>query len=84
MEMLTTLQSYVDAGGFYKDAVEDGSDIIFVVDLQGKILYHNSAEETLGYGPNALQERNFLDFIAPQKRNTIQSVFRNCLTRLYT
>jgi PAS domain-containing protein len=43
------LASYVKQGRFYKSVVEDGRDIIFVVDFEGKILYHNkSVYGTLG------------------------------------
>ena len=46
------LQRYVKKGLFYKSVVEDGSDIIFIVDYRGEILYHNaSVEETLGSAP---------------------------------
>jgi PAS domain S-box-containing protein len=60
------LQDYVRKGLFYKSVVEDGSDIIFIVDYEGTIIYHNaSVEETLGHKPNSLLGRNFFDFISP-------------------
>ena len=63
---MTSLESYVKRGGFYKAVVEDGSDIIFIVDYQGEILYHNaSVEETLGHKPKSLIGKNFFDFILP-------------------
>jgi PAS domain S-box-containing protein len=63
---MKTLQSYVKRGEFFKAVVEDGSDIIFIVDYAGEILYHNpSVQETLGYGANTLVGRNFFDFILP-------------------
>jgi PAS domain S-box-containing protein len=44
------LQQYIRKGSFYEAVVEDGSDIIFIVDFDGTILYHNkSVRETLGY-----------------------------------
>lgn len=64
--MKKTLKSYVKRGGFFKAVVEDGSDIIFIVDYDGIILYHNpSVKETLGYGANTLVGKNFFDFILP-------------------
>ncbi len=63
---MKTLKTYVKLGGFFKAVVEDGSDIIFIVDYEGEILYHNpSVKETLGYGINTLVGKNFFDFILP-------------------
>ena len=60
------LKSYVKKGLFFKSVVEDGSDIIFIVDYNGEILYHNnSTKETLGYKLNSLVGRNFFDLILP-------------------
>lgn len=60
------LKSYVKKGLFFKSVVEDGSDIIFIVDYNGVILYHNnSTKETLGYKLNSLLGRNFFDLILP-------------------
>ena len=64
---MKTLENYVKKGLFYESVVEDGSDIIFVVDFQGKILYHNaSVEETLGYKPKSLFGANFFSYILPE------------------
>ncbi|MBS1488454.1 MAG: response regulator [Bacteroidetes bacterium] len=64
--MNNKLISYVKKGSFYQAVVEDGSDIIFIVDYAGKILYHNrSVKETLGYRSNALVGKSFFDFIFP-------------------
>ncbi|MBL7871772.1 MAG: response regulator [Cyclobacteriaceae bacterium] len=64
---LTSLATYVKKGSFYKSVVEDGSDIIFIVDYNGKILYHNnSVRETLGYRASSLVGKNFFDFIPTQ------------------
>ncbi len=74
------LTDYVKKGRFYQSVVEDGSDIIFVVDYSGQILYHNnSVEEVLGYKRNKLVGRLFFDFILPDslpqfKRNYLQSL----------
>lgn len=64
--MKLTLQAYVRKGLFYKSVVEDGSDIIFIVDYEGTILYHNhSVRETLGYSNNSLVGKNFFDYVPP-------------------
>jgi PAS domain S-box-containing protein len=56
------LEEYVRKGLFYKAVVEDGSDIIFIVDYHGEIIYHNaSVEETLGHKPNSLIGKNFYE-----------------------
>jgi PAS domain S-box-containing protein len=63
---MKSLQEYVHKGSFYKSVVEDGSDIIFIVDYHGEIIYHNaSVEETLGHKPNSLIGKNFFDYILP-------------------
>ncbi len=62
------LKNYVKKGLFYKSVVEDGSDVIFIVDYKGEILYLNaSVEETLGYKPKSLIGRNFFEFILPEE-----------------
>jgi PAS domain S-box-containing protein len=62
--MKLTLQAYVRKGLFYKSVVEDGSDIIFIVDYEGKVLYHNhSVRETLGYAYQSLVGKNFFDYV---------------------
>jgi PAS domain S-box-containing protein len=63
---MASLKNYVNRGGFFKAVVEDGSDIIFIVDYDGEILYHNnSVKETLGYGANTLIGKNFFSYILP-------------------
>ena len=61
------LQQYVKKGSFYEAVVEDGSDIIFIVDFEGTIHYHNTAvHQTLGYRPKSLDGKNFFDYILPE------------------
>jgi PAS domain S-box-containing protein len=63
---MKSLSSYVKKGLFYKSVVEDGSDIIFIVDYEGIILYHNhSVKETLGYKTGSLVGKNFFDYLPP-------------------
>ena len=71
---MKSLENYVKKGLFYKSVVEDGSDIIFVVDYQGKILYHNtSVKETLGYKSKSLFGKNLFDFILPETLSSFKS-----------
>ncbi len=79
------LQQYVKKGSFYKAVVEDGSDIIFVVDFTGKIQYHNtSVRETLGYRSNSLIGKNFFDFVLPETVQHLKRQFKNSQKRAYT
>src|SRR5260221_1671935 len=73
---MSELRDYVKRGGFFKAVVEDGFDIIFIVDYNGEILYHNnSVKETLGYGPNSLVGKNFFSYILPATLTTFQRAY---------
>lgn len=62
--MKHSIPAYVRRGLFYKSVVEDGSDIIFLVDYEGTILYHNhSVRHTLGYKGSSLIGKRFFDFV---------------------
>ena len=79
------LQQYVQKGSFYKAVVEDGSDIIFVVDYTGKIHYHNtSVHETLGYRSNSLINKNIFDYILPETVQDLKRQFKHSQKRAYT
>lgn len=79
------LESYIRKGSFYEAVVEDGSDIIFLVDFDGKILYHNSSvHETLGYRKKSLVGKNFFDFILPSTLNDFKNNFKLSQKRAYT
>lgn len=79
---MKSLSAYVKKGLFYKSVVEDGSDIIFIVDYDGLILYHNhSVKETLGYKAGSLVGKDFFDYLPPNllpffKREFIKSTKR--------
>ena len=78
------LSDYVAKGKFYESVVEDGSDIIFIVDFKGLILYHNdAAEEVLGHKPRSLIERNMFDFIQPDTRPTFDKKFSESIRKPY-
>jgi PAS domain S-box-containing protein len=79
------LQQYVRKGSFYEAVVEDGSDIIFIVDFSGEIRYHNSStRETLGYRSKSLLGKNFFDYIAPASLDFIKATFSTSQKRAYT
>ena len=78
------LKEYVSNGKFYKAVVEDGADIIFVVNYHGEILYHNpSVEETLGHPPLSLIGHNFFDYIMPETVNELKGKFFDCINEPY-
>lgn len=75
--MKQAIPAYVRKGLFYKSVVEDGSDIIFLVDYEGTILYHNnSARNTLGYKSSALIGKSFFDFIPESLQLDFTKVFK--------
>lgn len=79
------LQQYVRKGSFYEAVVEDGSDIIFIVDFEGTIRYHNTAVyQTLGYRPKSLNGRNFFDYILPETVEELKRQFKKSQQRAYT
>lgn len=81
---MKALINYIKKGKFYQAAVEDGSDIIFIVDFDGTILYHNtSVRETLGYRARSLVGKNFFDFILPEKLNEFKSDFQKSRKKAY-
>lgn len=79
-----SLTEYVNKGLFYEAVVEDGSDIIFIVDYSGKILYHNpSVEETLGHAPGSLVDKVFFDFIMPDTLESFKVEFDKSVGKPY-
>lgn len=84
MDGIKSLADYVNNGSFYKAVVEDGSDIIFIVDYNGNILYHNpSVEETLGHAPFSLTGKIFFDYVEPDTLTTFREKFVKSTTRPY-
>jgi len=79
------IDNYVKKGSFYEAVVEDGSDIIFVVDYTGRIRYHNaSALQILGYRSKSLIGKNFFDYVLPDTVNDIKAKFKQSQKRAYT
>jgi len=79
------LQNYVKKGSFYEAVVEDGSDIIFIVDYNGNIRYHNaSVHETMGYRSKSLIGKDFFDYILPSTVDQLKARFKQSQKRAYT
>jgi PAS domain S-box-containing protein len=79
------LQHYLKKGSFYETVVEDGSDMIFIVDYDGNIHYHNgSVKGTLGYRAKSLEGKNFFDFILPGSVEELRLKFKQSQKRAYT
>jgi PAS domain S-box-containing protein len=82
---MKNLEQYVRLGNFYKSVVDDGSDIIFIVNFEGKILYHNNAvRKTLGYRAKSLISKNFFDFVKPEFVKEFTSKFKHMQRRAYS
>ena len=63
---MKALENYVRGRKFFESVVEDGSDIIFIVDFVGNIHYCNpSVKAVLGYNKNFLLGKNFFSYILP-------------------
>jgi PAS domain S-box-containing protein len=78
-------KQYVQKGSFYAAVVEDGSDLIFLVDFDGNIHYHNSSVRgTLGYKGKTLNGKNFFDFIPSNTVDDIKEKFIHSRRRAYT
>jgi len=69
------LSNYLAEEKFYKTVVEDGSDIIFIVDYDANIVYHNpSVKKTMGY--DSLSGKHFFDFINPKQLKGVKRLFK--------
>ena len=78
-------KQYVQKGSFYAAVVEDGSDLIFLVDFDGNIHYHNSSVRgTLGYKGRTLNGKNFFDFIPLNTVDDLKEKFKQSRRRAYT
>jgi PAS domain S-box-containing protein len=78
-------KQYVRKGSFYSAVVEDGSDMIFIVDFEGNIHYHNSSVRgTLGYRAKSLTGRNFFEYIPTGAVGDLKKKYRLNQKRAYT
>lgn len=81
---IDSLKQYVQKGLFYEAVVEDGSDIIFIVDYDGNILYHNpSVEDTLGHPPKSLIGKNFFSYIEKDTLKELEIAFQESVAKPY-
>jgi PAS domain S-box-containing protein len=79
---MNEFQHYLKEEKFYKTVVEDGSDIIFIVDYDSNILYHNpSVEKTIGH--KSLIGKNFFKFINPATKETLKKSFEVSKKKAY-
>src|SRR5688500_12947329 len=82
---MNPLEAYIRKGLFYEAVVEDGSDIIFIVDFNGNILYHNaSVKETLGYKSKSLIGKSFFDYLFPTSVEDFKEKFKQSQKKIYT
>lgn len=81
---MTDIKEFVRKGLFYKSVVEDGSDIVFIVDYNGEILYHNdSVEDTLGYKSKSLVGKKFFDLILPGTLSQFRRDYKTSTTKRF-
>jgi PAS domain S-box-containing protein len=81
---MSELKNYVKRGGFFKAVVEDGSDIIFVIDYSGDIQYVNSSvKETLGHNPNSLIGKNFFNYLSASCLPRLLTTFKKIKRKVY-
>lgn len=79
------LTNYISQGQFFQAVVEDGSDMIFIVDYDGVIQYHNrSVIDLLGYECGSLKGQSFFSYIHPETRDEFNEAFINCCNRPYS
>jgi len=68
--MNSLLKKYIKEERFYKTVVQDGSDVIFVVDYDMNILFHNpSLKHAVGH--TDIIGQNFMDYIHKDKKQSL-------------
>lgn len=73
--MNKALLSFIRKGKFYQAVVDDGSDLVFVVDYHGVILYHNASVKALGYRPGSVNGKSFFDLMPPETTGDARKKF---------
>jgi PAS domain S-box-containing protein len=79
---MKSLKSYVAKGQFYRSVVDDGTDLVFVVDYEGVILYHNASVRELGY--RTLTGKNFVDFLPDETKEGFRQNFDKTRRKAYS
>ncbi len=67
---------------YYSSLIDNSFDLIFVVDVHGKILFMGpSVERTLGYKPHELVGKSSFDFLHPEDLPTVVGFFSRGASR---
>ncbi len=62
----------------YYSLIENAPDIIFVVNLEGKILFINKiAQAITGFSLQELHQKDLLNLVAPEHHERIEEIFKN-------
>lgn len=62
---------------YFRSLIENASGLILVLDTQAHILYTSpSVENTLGYKPKEMLNKNIFDFIHPHDTLTVKDIFK--------
>jgi PAS domain S-box-containing protein len=81
---LKALTNYIKKGSFFKTVVEDGSDVIIIINYQGEIKYVNpSVKDTLGHSQKSLVGKNFFDYLVPSSKKKVKKKFEQIKQRAY-
>jgi len=81
---MKSLSGYVKKGLFFKSVVEEGSDVIFIVDYKGLILYCNNSIRDLGYKESGIIGKNFFDFIEPSLLTEFKKEFQKITRKRFS
>jgi len=66
----------------FRTLIQKSSDIISILDGEGRFIYNSPAvETTLGYQPESLIGRPFLEFVHPDERERLRGRFAEVLQR---
>ena len=84
MPLKPELIDYIESGAFYKNVVEDGSDLVIIIDYNSTILYvNNSVEANLGYKQADLIGQNFVDYVHENDVKRFKNQFKKATEREY-
>ncbi|MFZ9982572.1 MAG: ATP-binding protein [Cyclobacteriaceae bacterium] len=75
------LERFISKGLFFKSVVEDGSDLVMIVDYDGVIHYHNNSLRFYGYAGKELTGKNFFDFIHHDEIKKVKTRFKTSVKR---
>jgi PAS domain S-box-containing protein len=64
----------------YKDLIENINDVIYSIDIQGKITYISPVVKSLlGYEPDEIISKSFLEFLYKDDVKTVDQIFKNII-----